>query len=357
MSTVLDGGRWIHPACTPLAIESGGPFAALPDGGLLTVNAEALTTSDDDGKTWEAPLPAKFGQHPREPASYYVLRTLSGTLVMVFLEIADYKFSWNDQVGEPGPDCRLELWSVRSLDGGRTWSERRKILDGYNANFFSLIQTRSGRLLSAIHHLVPNPGRWIVCSFYSDDDGQTWQRSHWIDLGGHGHHDGAVEPTLAELSGGRILMLIRTNWDRFWQALSEDGGRTWRTVQPSAIDASSAPGYLLRLQSGRLLLVWNRLAPEGRTWEKSPGGQLSEFPASWYREEISCAFSEDDGVTWTRPLVLARQPGGQLSYPYLFERRSGELWIVAGFAFKKGWEDPLHLRLRTTETALLKVAR
>jgi len=336
-----------------LAIESNGPFVALADGTLLTIDADAVRTSADDGRTWADAWPARFGQHPREPASYHLVRTQNGTLVMVFLEIADYAFSWNDEAGEPGPGCRLELWSVRSLDGGRTWGPRQRLLDGYNANFFSLIETRAGRLLFAIHHLVPDPGRWVVCSFGSDDDGLTWRRSNWLDLGGHGHHDGATEPTLAELGDGRILMLIRTNLDRFWEALSEDGGRTWRTIRPSSIDASSSPGCLRRLASGRLLLVWNRLNPEGRVWDKTPGGQASEFPASWHREELSAMLSDDDGLTWTPPRVIARQPGGQLSYPYVFERRPGELWIFAGFAFTDGWKNPLPLRLCVRETSLL----
>ncbi len=56
------------------------------------------------------------------------------------------------------------------------------------------------------------------------------------------------------------------------------------------------------------------------------------------------AFSEDDGKTWTKPVVLPSQQDGQLSYPYCLERRPGELWVIAGFAFKKGWQEPLPLR-------------
>jgi len=58
-------------------------------------------------------------------------------------------------------------------------------------------------------------------------------------------------------------------------------------------------GYLLRLQSGRLVLVWNRPAPEGGTWpcgtERALGGRRF-----LYREELSIALSDDDGGTWTQ---------------------------------------------------------
>ncbi len=341
------GERWVHPACRPLDISQKGPFVLMPDGALGTVDDKGFSLSYDRGKTWSEPVFVCQGLNPAEPASYYLLRTRNNVLIMVYLNFEGRKFSWDNERNEPGY-CRLEVWSIRSLDGGKTWVDNQRILEGYNPNFFGLIQTASGRVVAPLQHLVSNPGRLVVCSFYSDDDGRTWQRSNWIDLGGHGHHDGAFEPTIAELPDGRLLMLIRTGLDCFWQAISEDG-KYWRTIQPSTIDASSSPGYLLRLKSGRYVLVWNRLNPEGRVYEKTrPTPFHSELPASWHREELSLAFSED-GFSWSWPVVIARQPGGQLSYPYMFEPEPGVLWVIAGFAFKKYWQDPWPLKLELLE--------
>ncbi len=353
-ASLSDQNRWVHPLFEPLPIDRNGPFVALPDGSLATVDDKGFRISTDDGQTWSEPTFVCDGINPREPASYYLLRTQKGTLVLVYLNFTTYRFSWDAERKEPKEDCRLEVWATRSLDDGRTWVDNQRVLDGYNPNFFAFIQTRTGRIVAPLQHMTSNPGRLITCTVYSDDEGKTWRRSNWIDLGGHGHHDGAFEPTLAELSDGRLLMLIRTSLDRFWQAISEDGGRYWRIIYPSTIDASNSPGYLLRLQSGRLVLVWNRLHLEGREYPKVHLPQHTEFPCSWHREELSIAFSEDDGKTWTKPLVFAKQPGGQLSYPYLFERRPGELWITAGFAFRKGWEDSLPLRLKVSEEALVR---
>jgi hypothetical protein len=350
-----DDARWIHASFTPLATDRNGPFLLLPDDQLLTADTEGLLTSADDGRTWSLLAPASFGQDPREPASFYLLRTAAGALVMVYLDMARRAFNWDDEAGEPQENCRLELWAVRSLDGGRTWVARQRLLDSYNGNFFGFLQIRGGRLVVVAEHLVTQPGRWVACSLCSDDEGQTWKRSNLVDLGGHGNHDGATEPMLAELSDGRLLMLIRTNLGRFWEAYSEDGGCYWRTTRPSPIAASSAPGRLLRLQSGRLVLVWNRPAPAGGSWPLTPPSPLTEVAASWYREELSISVSGDDGQTWSDPLVLARQVGGQLSYPFLLERRPGELWITAGFAFRHGWEDPLPLRVQVREEELARL--
>ena len=222
---VADETHWVHPLCRPIPIDRNGPFVTQPDGSLLTADTKGLRSSKDEGKTWSEPQPICQGINPSEPASFYLLRAKSGVLVIVYLDFTVCNFTWDDKAGEPKEGCRLEVWAIRSLDGGKTWTDRQRLLDGYNANFFGLIQTQAGNLVASGEHLVANPGRWLVCSFMSGDDGKTWKRSNSIDLGGHGHHDGATEPTIAELSDGRLFMLMRTNLDRFWQAFSEDGGR------------------------------------------------------------------------------------------------------------------------------------
>src|SRR5690606_33936397 len=118
-----------------------------------------------------------------------------------------------------------------------------------------------------------------------------------------------TEPTLTELGDGRIWMLIRTNWGEFWSAYSFDGGKYWRILQPSGLPASSSPGLIQRLQSGRLILIWNRPYPDGKSeWPLTGGdGLWSETPVSNHREELSISFSNDDGQTWTKPLVIAHK--------------------------------------------------
>ena len=335
-----DGSRWVHPLCQPLAVDSNGPFVELADGSLMTIDPQGARVSRDDGKTWSEQQKVCEGldglREGGEPASSSVVRTRGGALVIVYLDSTTYNFTWDNATNQPKDNCRLEIWAIRSVDGGKTWIDRQRVLDGYNPNFFGFVQTRGGRLVATVPHLVRDPGRYAACSLTSDDDGKTWKRSNLIDLGGHGHHSGAMEPTVAELTDGRLLMLIRTHWGRFWEALSDDGGLSWRTVQPSPIESTSAPGFLLKLRSGRLAFVSNDKAG---------------------RANLLLVFSEDDGKTWTKPVVLARQKDGQLSYPFFMERRPGELWVIAGFAFQKGWQGPVPLRLKINEEAFLNEAR
>jgi len=91
---------------------------------------------------------------------------------------------------------------------------------------------------------------------------------------------------------------------------------------------------LKRVQSGRLILIWNRLLPEGATdFPKIGGdGQFSEVPVINHRQELSIAFSSDEGKTWSKPKVIAEAsegPARDVSYPFLFEVRPGEFWLTS----------------------------
>lgn len=327
--------RWLDPRCKPIECAKNGPFIQNGDGSLLCVEGKKLRTSNDGGKTWTdmgdtiaTGINMETGGHVGQ-----LLRAKSGTLVIVYLNFDGYTFEWDDAKNEPLPTCKLELWTVRSTDGGKTWIDNQRLIGGYNADFMGFIQTSKGRLVATVEHLDPEVKRWVVSSLVSDDDGKTWRRGNWIDLGGRGHHDGAVEPMVVELKDGRLMMLIRTNLDQFWRAYSDDG-LYWRTIEPSGIDASSSPGWLARLQSGRLVLVWNRLNSERKgEWKKSVNPSASETPASWHREELTIAFSEDDGKSWSKPTVVAHLDGGQLAYPYAIERAAGEIWVFTRYTF------------------------
>jgi hypothetical protein len=199
-----------------------------------------------------------------------------------------------------------------------------------------MTQLTSGRVLLGCQDARKDPGRHVCFTYASDDEGETWTQSNVIDLGkygGYGDHGGGIEPTLAELRDGRLWMLIRTYRGCFTEAYSEDRGMTWKEVRPSEIAASGSPGQLRRLQSGRLVLFWNRF--------------IDPAKRSGRREQLSMAFSEDDRRSWTEPVVVAydpmqsgdKEPQHRLSYPYVYEHVPGELWVTT-------MQGPLRIKLR-----------
>ena len=323
--------RWVDPRCTVLDLPEGiiGPFVELDDGGLLTVKDGAVRRSHDDGKSWSAPEPIHDGRGPGVPSSGLLLRTQRGVIVLVYVDNSNFYWFWDDSTRRPAENVRSNVWTVRSEDEGRTWTDRQMIMEGFNGALITMIETCSGKIVVPVQKLWYNPGRHVTPTYVSGDDGKTWKVSNVIDLGGDGHHDGSYESTLVELRDGRLWMLIRTNWDYFWEAISEDDGLHWLEFRPTTIDASSSPGYVTRLASGRLFLAWNRLYPEGESYGPRRAWHYSDVPASWQRQELAVAFSDDDGKTWTDSEVIARDPY-RLSYMGVFERRPGEIWVSAG---------------------------
>lgn len=323
------------PELTPLPRYFPSATVALNDATLGMIADGQFRYSFDDGKTFhdavDLPRPANGEGAPRNGP---LLTTTSGTLVLVYGDPTTRKLSWDRATGEPKPDQRADIWAARSTDGGRTWTDPQEIsalfhdVSPYCLSLIQLTQAPDGTLVVPLQLRVGNSNRSILTTAISRDDGKTWLPSRSIlDIGGAGVHDGLLEPTLVGLRDGRVWMLIRTNLDVFYESFSSDSGLTWSKPSPTTIGASSSPGYLLRLKSGRLLLLWNRLLPEGRTdYPRRSGRGYSQRPASWHRDELSLAFSSDDGRTWSEPKIILRGEG-LASYPSAFERREGEIWV------------------------------
>ena len=333
-------GITVHDKAEHMPSLPAGPFVRLDNGNILSVagNPARAYLSEDQGATWsESPLfPAGSPMSPAPTGA--LLKTASGTVILAFANVGEKVWTWRDELKD-APGAILPTYVMRSLDGGETWQDLQKLHDEWTGATRDILQTREGRIVFASMKMRHNPGRHTVLTYSSDDDGVTWEASNVTDLGGNGHHGGATEGTIVELRDGQLLQYIRTNWGQFWRALSADGGRSWHPYGPSGVEASSTPGMLKRLASGRIVLLWNRLYPEGESSYPLRGGNgiWSATPVSNFREELSISFSEDEGQSWSPSTVVARNPGSEVSYPYVFEPEPGVLWITAhrwGLRFK-----------------------
>jgi hypothetical protein len=320
----------LHAKLRPLPFTLLGPFAHTSDGQILAIDSKATRISRDGGTTWSEPRNL-FPTDTKITVSNEraLLQTKDGTLIAAFMNLDERNWTWSNELHD-APDAMLPTYVMRSTDDGATWQQIQKLHDDWSGCVRDMIQTKDGRVIFTAMKMLHNPGRHIVLTYSSADDGITWQASNLIDLGGQGHHGGVTEATLVELADGRIWKLIRTNWGEFWSGYSSNGGKHWRVLQPSGIASSSAPAMLTRLASGRLMLIWNQPFPEGSdSWPLSGGdGLWSEIPVSNYREQLSLALSDDDGQSWTKPVVIARQPGKWLAYPYVFEVAPGRIWLT-----------------------------
>lgn len=335
---ITASGAWIPKNTIEMKGQVLGPFVRNKEGHIVAIDGSKSLISKDEGKTWDKyelfDTPGKFDISGERA----MITTRSGVIIFAFLNLAERaNWNWNAETSD-SPGATLPTYTMRSLDGGKTWQDIQKRHNEHTGAIRTMIETRNGNVIFTSMMMRHNPGHHTVLTYTTRDDGKTWERSNVIDLGGIGHHSGVTESTIAQLNNGRIWQLMRTNWGTFWEAFSDDEGLSWKEIKPTGIAASSAPGQLKRLASGKLVLIWNRRFPDGKDTYPLRGGdnQFSEVAASNHREELSIAFSDNDGKTWSKPKVIAKSYLVQnkdttkawISYPYIFEVKPGELWVT-----------------------------
>ncbi len=221
------------------------------------------------------------------------------------------------------------LWTIRSDDGGHTWTPRRPVhVDGLPplAARSALIENDDGSLL-----LIANDYRrdaegtrvWArAFCLRSTDRGETWRLQGMVGDGA-GDRLHFLEPGWVRLRGGRLLAMLRTRtegtdrdgYGLLHQSVSDDGGRTW--TKPANTGIWGFPAQLLELGDGRLLCVYG--------YRRSPYG-------------VRARISLDQGATWdpAREIVL-RDDGGDpdLGYPVALEVEPGTVLVAYYFNQEK----------------------
>lgn len=276
-----------------------------------TANHAFVRFSPDNGRTWSEPeevLTAEkrpAGMFRRGSASQLVDPT-TGTLI---------DFRIEGLFADDHPLARLRGWTIHTAfsdDGGRTWWGEVPVV-------------HVGAEYSAAH---PLPGVWTGknCAFIGDKtcvpialadgtilmpiqiaplgaDGKlynpaggytytqaavlrgrwapgrrlAWEMSAPIEADPALSTRGMIEPTIAPLADGRLIMVLRGSNDRKpalpgarWVSFSSDAGRTWTKPAPWAytggtvFHSPSACSQLLTHSSGRLLWIGN-ISPHNPT--------------------------------------------------------------------------------------------
>lgn len=314
-----DAEPTLHPKASRLPFNHQGPFVTTADGGVLCVDLKNAHRSADEGRTWTStPLFA-------DPSRYSVsneralLRTREGIVVSAWMNLVERRqpkpWNWGEKDAK-WTDFILPTYVCRSLDDGKTWETPVKLSDPWCGCIHSLIEMRSGRLVLVGQEIIPE-WRHATVIFVSDDKGKSWQRSPFIDYGVGAHdHAGSIEGSVIERGDGSLYLLLRTESGWLYEVTSRDGLK-WEGLKPSKIKSVTCCPQMGRLADGRVALLWNHPPRHAPTSGSS-------------REELFLAFSGDDAATWSEPVVVAGSYGAgrRVSYPYLYERRPGELWIT-----------------------------
>jgi len=214
---------------------------------------------------------------------------------------------WTDDAGQ------LRIWYVtmegrgwatcpvrerRSADEGLTWSEPRFVHEDWGWMVRNEPIRHAGRLLMPMY----DERDWSAFVLASDDGGDTWSECQRLSAS-----VGIIQPALAPMPDGRLLMLLRSRGGAIYAARSLDvSGDRWTPPEPTTLPNPNSAVELIALSSGALLSVYN--------------------PSARRRAPLRVALSED-GVAWTpwRDLEVA---DGEFSYPTAIQRADGLIHVL-----------------------------
>lgn len=286
-------------------------FTGLDDGRILLSNGKEFRYSEDGAISWGEPFMGEVAEGPPLEGSCACLVNLSGdALGLATMRQRPGSQSSND----------TEMSFRRSEDQGRTWSAPTVMNTGLRAHAYqdTLLRTESGRIILPVyfgvgqgtwhHEEAPFVGSYVNGNFvstdahffdphfevsyvlYSDDEGETWQTNRdgelLIHLEPGGQQEWTAEPSITEVTPGKLLMLLRTRLGRMYQAWSGDNGESWSRPEPTQLAGTQAPGQIRTLpETGHLLVVWTQQSER-------------EIRQGYMRTRLSSAISRNGGGVW-----------------------------------------------------------
>lgn len=160
-----------------------------------------------------------------------------------------------------------------------------------NNGGFDSTENRFVRLSEKRIHILKNPyyfkniERWLIvgehlsddCTtrhvvvFFSDDDGESWIENFIEKTAprfeitpphkGLRWQQDSCEPTIAQLSDGKLIMLVRTSLNYHYYYRSDNGGETWDGPYPTSLHSTITMPVLENLSDGRIVTFWCNTQP------------------------------------------------------------------------------------------------
>ncbi|MBE6633406.1 MAG: exo-alpha-sialidase [Ruminococcaceae bacterium] len=208
------------------------------------------------------------------------------------------------RVDSSADDGNIDLVYKRSVDGGATWSALRVLAEyGENAanNATPVVDQITGRIwLFYALHTAPKAQGDCACYIYSDDDGITWSEQTVIYNVPHvfpGPGNG-IQLTVGKYAG-RLVIPMQTGFILY----SDDHGNTWKGGIPS--DSTHEP-TVVELSDGRLMRNNRGTTGKREISYSSDGGK------SWTPMVLSDELNE--------PITTDRWKGCQASHNVFFQK-------------------------------------
>jgi len=205
-----------------------------------------------------------------------------------------------------------------SYDRGKSWKGAFKLEVDFEPRKPKGVVSRTDYIVDGKHAMtafltvgfMEGDTNWReVACVRTEDGGLTWKLLSWIGT----EKVNSIMPGSVRLDESTLLCMIRkTKPPEMASYMSNDNGLTWNKLpDPVKVDANGNPPALLKLQDGRLCLVYGLRRKETR-----PEGI-----------GMYVTYSSDQGQTWTEPELLRGNDGAvwDIGYPRAVELPDGRV--------------------------------
>ena len=252
-----------------------GDFIRLPDGRIMYAYSDYFT--DDAHDHAPSQISAVFSSDEGESfGDYRVLiaptETVINRMCVSFLEMqnGDIGMFYGEKYQNIDGRIFMRYMLTRTRDG-ENFSEPKNCTEGIEYSVFEnarVIRLSSGRILIPCNdHPYQEDGkialRGVFELFYSDDDGETFKKAPFrIENPLKTVPSGLQETGVCEIEDGKVIAFSRTYAGAQFICISEDGGESFTTPEPSPFFTSPcAPLHMRHIGDNKTVAVWNPLPP------------------------------------------------------------------------------------------------
>lgn len=220
------------------------------------------------------------------------------------------------------------LFIKKSYDKGNSWKDLELLCEksgilGKNKPIY----INSNVILIPVEDEIS----WDPGFLRSDDSGKTWE------LIMVSSNKKVIQPSVVNLSDNSLLAYARSWEGKIFQMVSQDYGLSWSKPEPTSLPNNNSGIDMTLLQSGNLVLVFNR---EGLGKGLRDNGETAWGP----RNPLNIAISEDEGESWPHGKIIEKENQkndyyedltnievpviGEYSYPSIIQDSEGLINIV-----------------------------
>ena len=292
------------PSChasTIVATADGGLVAAWFGGEQEGAADVGIWVSRRDATGWSRPQEVATCQDPdgsRRPCWNPVLFTMPDGSLALFYKASGNPRTWKGLVRT-------------SSDGGKTWGEPAALApvgDSETALAGVPVGPIKNKPVMLADGTILAPSSteddgWRVHFERSSDGGATWRVIGPVN---DGRTIDAIQPSILQLGGTRLVALGRTRNKRLFRVESVDAGLTWGPLTLTDLPNPNSGTDAVTLADGRHLLVYNHT-------EKG-------------RSPLTVAVSRD-AATW-KPVVTLESAPGEYSYPAVIQTADDRVHVT-----------------------------